>query len=67
MTGTIEAKIDENKKAIDGLKIENLKNILNESILKMNEQLKSISAHLVLKTDMINELDSRLKMIEDLI
>ena len=67
LTTTIEAKIDENKKAIDGFKIENLKNVLNDSILKVNEQLKSISAHLILKGDTINELDCRLKSIEDLI
>ena len=60
------SKIDENKKLIDGLKVENLKNVLNESINKMNEQLKNIAVQLIANNDSVGVLHARLEEIEKL-
>ncbi len=60
------SKIEDNKKLIDGLKVENLKNVLNDSINKMNEQLKNIAAQLIANNDSVGELRARLEEIENL-
>lgn len=60
------SKIDDNKKLIDGLKVENLKNVLNDSINKMNEQLKNIASQLISNNDSVGELRARLEDIEKL-
>lgn len=60
------SKLDENKKQIESLKVESLKNVLNDSIAKMNEQLKRVSEELVNNLDAINELKSRIQTVEDL-
>ena len=62
----VETKIEENKKQIESLKVETLKNMLNESISKMNEQLRRISEELVSNGDTVNELKSRVLSLEDL-
>lgn len=60
------SKIDDNKKLIDGLKVENLKNVLNDSISQMNLQLKNIAAQLISNNDSLGELRARLEDIEKL-
>ena len=64
LSDLVDVKMDENKKAIESLKIENLKNALNDSIAKMNEQLKAIASQLVNHGDAVNELKSRMADVE---
>ena len=64
LSDLVDVKMDENKKAIESLRIENLKNVLNDSIAKMNEQLKAIASQLVSHGDAVNELKSRMADVE---
>jgi len=63
----VDSKLEDNKKQMENLKVENLKNVLNDSIQKMNEQLKNIASQLVNNTDVVNELKIRIEDIEKLI
>ena len=63
---SLSSKIDDNKKLIDSLKVENLKNVLNDSINKMNEQLKNIAVQLISNNDKVGELRARLEEMENL-
>jgi len=66
LSSLVETRIEENRKQIEGLKVETLKNMLNDSVSKMNEQLKNIASQLVNNTDTVNELKSRVTELEDL-
>lgn len=67
LNSAVDEKINENKKHIESLKVENLKNTLNESISKINDQLKNIASQLVSNGDKLNELKVRLEDIESMI
>lgn len=67
MQNLVNDTLGEQKKYFDTLKIENLKNALNNSIKEINENLKNIASQLVNHLDSINELKIRVQDLEEMI
>jgi len=59
--------ISDQKKYFNTLKVENLKETLDESIKNINNSLKNVAKQLVDHLDAINEIKSRLTSLEDML
>lgn len=67
ITNMVNEIISDQKKYFNTLKIENLKDTLDDSITKINTSLKNIAKQLIDHLDALNDLKSRVSTLEDML
>lgn len=67
LVNDLKAQVDKLNKQFESVKYENLKNQLNDSVSKQNENIKNITAELVNMMDKINAVDSKVASIEEVL